>query len=187
MINRTFIVKTPIEPATYVDICVQATMGTRTAPVANPALFPPGSSITPPPVGWAAACGDGAYYEVRGRPLRCEHLAGVGVAGGFTQRANLGFILSLVPYGNPTILANWAVADGVQLSASLLATVGGDNGGAGAIATTVLADPVYGVAQPVIRVFSPVFGGEGAANKLYVVSFSVAERKDDDYSNLGGP
>jgi hypothetical protein len=186
MINRTYVVKAPYAARdSFVDICVQATMGTRLVPVADPTLFPPGASITPPPTGWAAACGDAAYYEIRGRTLRFDHLAGEGAVGGFTERTHLGFILSVTPYGDPIATANWAISDGAQLSASLLAAVGGDT--AGAIAAANLADPVYGVAQPVIRIYKPVFAGEGTRAKLYIVNFSVMERKDEDYANIGSP
>jgi hypothetical protein len=200
MINRTYVVKTPSSSRdAFIDICVRATMGTRLAPVAHPGLFPPGASITPPPADWAVACGDGAYYEIRGRTLCFEHLSGEGAVGGFTQRTNLGFILSVTPYGAPNLGAGIAtltttlganvisaIAHGTVLSASLLAAVGGDT--AGAIPNTVLADPVYGVAQPVIRIFKPAeINTEGQVSQLYIVNLSIAERKDEDYDNTGSP
>jgi len=190
MINRTYVVKTPsASRAGYVDICVQAAMGTRTAPVADPSFLPPGSPITAPLPGWATDCGDGAYYEIRGRTLRLEHLAVDGVSGGFTPRANLGFILTLTPYSSP-ILQDFgpisAVADGIQLSASLFGVVGGDAGGA--IPTVVFNDPVYGSSQPVVRVYAPVeLNAEGPLSKIYIVNFSIMERNDEDYSSIGGP
>jgi hypothetical protein len=178
MINRTYIVKTPSTRATFVDICVRATMGTRLAPVADPATY---VHATPAPSGWAAACGDAAYYEIRGRTLRLEHLFAEGAVGGFTPRVALGFNLSVVPYGVTAGVTS--AVSGVQLSQSLLAAVGGDVDTA--IAAANLADPAYG---PVIRLSIPLVGyGNPQVAALYVVSFSVAERKDDDYDNLGSP
>jgi len=178
MINRTYFVSLPTTQRTipaFVDLCVRATMGTRLQPVANPVTYGAGN-VTAPPTGWAAVCGDAAYYELRGRPLPFEHLFAAGAAGGFTQRLNLGFGLSVNLYGN------WQLpTPTVQLSQSLLAAVGGDTGGA--MPATNLADPVYGVAQPVIRVFSPTNALQGL---LTVINFSIAERKDEDFDQVGG-
>jgi hypothetical protein len=176
MINRTYIVKTPSARALFTDICLRSPMGTRLAPVADTATYP---GSTPPPAGWVAACDDGAYYEVRGRPLRFEHLFAEGAVGGFTSRFNLGFHLSIVPYGVSAGVAS--AITGVLPSQSLLAAVGGDVDGA--IAASNLADPAYG---PVIRVYNPTFS-QGQVSALYVVSLSIAERKDDDFSNIGSP
>jgi hypothetical protein len=179
MINRTYIVKTPTDQP-FVDICVRSPTGSRAAPVANPLLY---LGVTPPPTGWAAVCGDSAYYEIRSRTLRIEHLAVEGVAGGYTQRTNLGFILSVTPYGVQLVQGLMAVMNGAQLSSSLLAGVGGDAGGA--IANTVLADPAYG---PVIRIFNPYEDVERSSfASIYVVNFSIMERKDEDLCNIGGP
>jgi hypothetical protein len=52
------------------------------------------------------------------------------------------------------------------------------------IANIVLADPAYG---PVIRVFSPAEWGVEHVNNLFIVHFSIAERKDEDFSNIGSP
>jgi len=173
-----------VSPA-FIDICVQATMGTRPLPIANPATYG-AANVTAPPAGWTAVCGDAAYYETRGRTLPFEHLFAAGAAGGFTQKTNLGFKLILTPYGV------WMPAAAVSppsalLSQSLLAALGGDVGGA--ITATNLADPVYGVAQPVIRVYAPYIGeGLGYLTDVrMLVHFEVAERKDEDYSPVGGP
>lgn len=178
MINRTYVVSLPTTQRTippFVDICVRATMGTRTLPVANPVTYG-AANVTPPPLNWTVACGDAAYYELRGRVLPLEHLFAAGVAGGFTQKLNLGFILSVTLYGN------WQLpTPTVQFSQSLLAAVGGDTGGA--VPATNLADPVYGVAQPVIRVYSPTNALQGLVT---IINFSVAERKDEDFSQVGG-
>jgi hypothetical protein len=185
MINRTYFVNVPAGQRTqpdYIDICVQATMGTRLLPVANPVTFG-AANVTAPPNGWAAACGDAAYYEVRGRPLRLEHLFGEGVAAGYTQRTNLGFHLTVTPYGDHRGVA--VGPGGAILSQSLLAHAGGDVGTA--IPATDLADPVYGVAQPVIRIYVPKSEGAAVDTGLFVVSLDVMERKDDDISNIGGP
>lgn len=185
MINRTYVMSVPGAQRTqpnFVDICVQATMGTRLLPVADPVTFGAANVTTPPP-GWVVACGAAAYYEVRGRTLRLEHLFGEGIAAGFTQRANLGFKLTVTPYGSH--LTATGPVGGAILSQSLLAHAGGDGGTA--IQTTDLADPVYGIAQPVIRVYVPKTQGTATDTGLFLVSLDIAERKDDDYDNIGSP
>ena len=186
MIKRTYIVSLPTAQRTapnYVDICVRATMGTRVRPVANPVTYG-AANVTAPPAGWVAACGDAAYYELRGRVIPFERLFAAGAAGGFTPRVNLGFDLVVTPYSEWATVIDYSPPT-AQLSQSLLAAVGGDTGGA--VPATNLADPVYGVAQPVIRIFAPR-NGEGAplTNHLILVCFNIAERKDEDFSPVGG-
>jgi hypothetical protein len=185
MINRTYIVNVPVAQRAqpdYVDICVRATMGTRLLPVADPATFG-AANVTAPPSGWVAACNVAAYYEVRGRTLRLEHLFGEGAAAGFTQRTNLGFQLTVTPYGDHR--AATSPPGGAILSQSLLAHAGGDAGTA--IPATDLVDPVYGVAQPVIRLYVPKAMAAATDVGLFVVSLDIFERKDDDFDNVGGP
>lgn len=187
MIYRTYVVSLPTAQRTapnYVDICVRATMGTRVLPVANPITYG-APNVTAPPAGWVAACGDAAYYEIRGRVVPCERLFAAGAAGGFTERTRLGFKLIVTPYGDWHSLTGYS-PPAAQLSQSLWAAVGGDTGGA--VPATNLADPVYGIAQPVIRVFAPRNGEGGPATALLMlVHFDIAERKDEDYSPVGGP
>jgi hypothetical protein len=185
MISRTYFAKLASGQRIggYLDICVQHTMGTRLAPVADPATF---LGVTAPPAGWVAANGNSAYYEVRGRTLRIEHLFGEGAAAGFVQRANLGFRLSVVPYGNwqAQVALNFALG-GIALSQSLLAAVGGDT--SPAIAANNLADPVYGTAQPVIRIYAPMSDQAYVETGLLLINLDIAERKDEDFSNIGSP
>lgn len=185
MIHRTYFVSFPVSQRTqapFVDVCVQATMGTRLMPVADPATYGAGN-VTPPPAGWVAVCGGSAYYELRGRTSRFERLFAAGAVGGFTQRCNLGFTLSITPFGDWSPWAGYTWPS-CRLSQSLLAMVGGDVGGA--IAANSLADPVYGVAQPVIRLYTPAAQAGYLAGTV-VVNFSIAERKDEDFSPAGGP
>jgi hypothetical protein len=191
MINRTYVVKLPSNQrqANYVDICVQATMGTRLAPVADPTTYP---GATPPPgagpgTNWIAACGNAAYYEVRGRTLRLDHLRGEGAAAGFVQRTNLGFHLSVAPYGDWSNMWFFALLAGAQLSQSLLEYVGGDTCGAGAIPATNLADPGYDTPQPVIRIYSLNEFSSLENGGLVLVNFDVMERKDEDFCHIGSP
>lgn len=180
MINRTYVVKTPStgrSSSGYVDICVQSNVGSRSLPVADPINYGAGN-VTAPPSGWVAVCGDAAYYEIRGRELRLEHLAAAGVAGGFTPRTNLGFRLAITPYGTTAVQTITASA---TLSTSLLTQVGGDTGNV--IASITLADPSYG---PVIRIYAPQNGG-GLLTRTLLVHFDIMERKDDDYCNVGSP
>ena len=179
MIYRTYVVKTP-DTDPFIDICVAATMGTQAKPVASPGLYPPGT-VTPPPAGWVSPPGagnsSGAYYELRGRSLRLEARAG---QTGFTPRANLGFQLVVTPYGAQTLPFTMALTNGVQLSASLLAALGGDSGAV--IPLAAFPDPSYG---PVIRLFTPTSENSRLGNPLCLVHFSVAENKDEDFQTLG--
>lgn len=187
MIHRTYVVNFPSTQriqAAFIDICVRATMGTRPLPIADPAVYGAGN-VTAPPAGWVAACGGTAYYELRGRTISFERLFAAGAAGGFTERAHLGFHLSLTPYGSAWDALVGYTKPHAQLSQSLLAAVGGDTGGA--IPATNLADPVYGIAQPVIRVFTPLIPQGLSGVGVMLVHFSIAERKDEDFSPAGGP
>lgn len=179
MILRTYVVKTP-DTDPYIDICVAAPMGTQAKPVANPLVYG-ANNVTSPPAGWVQAPGlgnsSGAYYEIRGRSLRLEARAG---QVGFTPRANLGFHLIVTPYGEQTVPSTTALTNGVQLSASLLAALGGDAGGVIPVAT--FADPSYG---PVIRLFTLTFVNSRLGNPLCLVHFGIAENKDEDFSTLG--
>jgi hypothetical protein len=185
MIKRTYVVSFPGTQRTspnFIDICVRATMGTRALPVANPVTYG-AANVTTPPLNWTAVCGDAAYYELRGRTLSVEHLFAAGAAGGFVERAHLGFDLIVTPYGD------WSAVQGLsppsaQLSQSLLAAVGGDVGGA--VPATNLADPTYGVSQPVIRVFTPRIGPAPILGLNVLVHLNIAERKDEDFSGVGG-
>jgi hypothetical protein len=114
-----------------------------------------------------------------------RYLVSEGVAQGYTQRANLGFKLTVTPYGDHTTSVPSA-GGGAILSQSLLEHVGGDP--APAIPATDLADPTYGVVQPVIRLYVPK-SQEGVALDpgLFLVSLDIAERKDDDYDHTGSP
>lgn len=181
MIRRTYVVSLPNSQRTtphFVDICVRSGMGTRLLPVANPITY--GANVTAPPAGWVAACGDAAYYEIRGRVLPIERLFGVGAAGGFTERTRLGFKLVVTPYSDWGAAAGYSPAS-AQLSQTLWAAVGGDIGGA--VPATNLADPVYG---PVIRVFTPQIGETLINSMLLLIHFDIAQQKDEDLT-LGSP
>lgn len=187
MIHRTYFVYLPGTQRTapnYVDICVRATMGTRALPVASVATYG-AANVTAPPTGWVIACGDAAYYEVRGRSLPFDHLFVAGAAGGFVQRLNLGFELTVTPYGDWHSVIDFAPPS-VQLSQSLLAAVGGD--ALPVIPANNLADPTYGVPQPVIRVYAPRDGeGDPVLDVLLLVCLKVSEKKDEDFTPFGAP
>jgi hypothetical protein len=186
MINRTYVVNVPGSQrvqAPYIDICVRATMGTRLLPVADPVTYG-AANVTAPPAGWVAACGGAAYYEIRGRTLRLEHLFGEGAAAGYVQRTNLNFDLTVTPYGDHRLGGAGAALGGAQLSQSLLEHVGGDVGTA--IPATDLADPVYGVAQPVIRVHVPQIENLATDTGLLLVSLNIFEMGDDDVHKVKG-
>jgi len=177
MINRTYVVKPPTGASPFVDICVASPTGSQVLPVCNPAFY--AAANTPPPAGWAAVNGDAAYYEIRSRVVRLEHLASAGAAGGFAPRCRLGYTLSIYPVAGYDVFQ----MPSVILSASLYGTLGGDaNIPVPAIPLNQLADPAYG---PVIRIYGPDRQSI-AAEAVYMVHFSIFERKDEDFSPVGG-
>lgn len=159
MISRTYVVVMPeAESATPLDILVQDDPGTQADPV--------------------VAGGDGAYYELRGRPLRVPVEAGASppsaaaVGAGFVPRLRLGFSLSVVP------LASAIVTDvpGVRLSESLISLASTDGGPL--INVPSFADPAGG---PAIR----LTGGAETAGVFFLVSLVVNEAKDEDCDAQG--
>lgn len=150
MIVRTYVVKMPNEtPTTAVDILVQNSPGTQSAPV--------------------VAGGDGAYYEVLGRPFRIPVLAAAGQAGGFVSPLRLGFSIAVTPYS--TAIAT--DLPGAQLSASLASLSSTDAGPT--ISVPAFADPAGG---PSLR----LTGDTGTAGKVFLVSMFVAQARDADKS-----
>ena len=180
MINRVYVVQ--LAPGSQqgtwldLDICVAGPVGSLTAPVRDIASFP-GLACTTPPAGWVANCGASQYFELRGRTLRLETLFG---ANGFTPRSNLGAIVSVSMYYRGAGSIPTYLVPPFQLSASLAYT------GTTPLALPVFADPAYG---PVIRLHNDgalqdVADPSGA---VYIVNFSLPQRKDEDYTAVGGP
>lgn len=163
MISRTYIGRMSNVEATSLDIAVQNFPGTQAAPIAggtNKAAVP--SAAT------------GAYYELRGRPIRFEQLALVGGAANpaFVRRARLGWRISTYIYGTTSTL----LMPSTVLSASIVNSLDSTEAGGPIIATSALPDPVYG---PTIRlVNSAALAAFGAA--IVVVHFDILEPKDED-------
>jgi len=150
MIVRTYVVKMPTSVSTTpVDILVQNSPGSQSAPI--------------------VAGGDGAYYEVLGRPFRIPVLAAAGAAGGFVSPLRLGFSIAVTPYS--TSIAT--DLPGAQLSASLASLSSTDAGPT--ISLPAFADPAGG---PSLR----LIGGAGTAGKFFMVSMFVAQARDTDKS-----
>lgn len=163
MIHREYIVKMPTTaPTTPLDIIVQGYPGSQDAPISV------AGGTTP--VGWSGS--DGAYYELRGRPLRLPVLAAAGQMGGFVPRLNLGFTLSILPVKTAIVTD----IPGVQLSQTLDSLASTDIGPT--INIPVLADPAYG---PVIR----LTGGAATAGTYWILHLLVMEAKDEDRSATG--
>lgn len=155
MISRTYVVQMPSgeSPATPLDILVQSDPGTTDAPV--------------------VAGGTGAYYELRGRPLRIPVLAAQGQSAGFVPRLNLGFSLSLIPL---SVAVGGPALPGVQLSASLASLASVD----GTIPIPAFADPG---GEPVIR----LTGSADTLGLFFLLALQVAEGKDEDRSGQASP
>jgi hypothetical protein len=179
MIHRAYVCKLAplIQAYPSLDIVVSLP-GSPLAPVGLAANYPAGTPLTTPPIGWA--CGADWYYEVRERALRIEQLAG---AAAFTARTRLGGYLAIVPLEDSQGLAAVAgTIPPVALSASLApnpitnASLGAEIG--------AFADPAYG---PVIRLRNDavLYGSQREGGVLFLVSFGIAENKDEDWANLG--
>ena len=165
-------------PGVALDIVV-GVPGSRQAPVFDPAVYVGVTPNTVPPTGWNGLTTAGWYYEVRSRALRIERLSG---ATGFTPRTNLGFHLSVMTLQEPSGVANNSnLLPALGLSASL-APPASANAALLPVAYAVsLPDPSYG---PVIRMYNTVTLHPGT-DVLYLVNFSIAENKDEDFNALG--
>jgi hypothetical protein len=143
--------------------------------------YPVGTPYTAPPAGWGAANGANWYYEVRGRALRIEKVAGV---AGFTPRTNLGYHLSIVALQDHTASGdNHNLLPYLGLSASLAPAPAISPNLVGIAAYNVaLPDPAYG---PVIRVYNSTEFAPRGDWMLYQVDLQIAENKDEDFSTLG--
>lgn len=179
MIYRQYIVLLETARASNLDIIV-GRPGSSVAPVASAIVYP-AATITAAPAGWVG--GAGMYYEVRGRSLPLEKVSG---QAGFVPRTHLGYHLSIVALQNS---AGTAVCQNLLpmlgLSASLAPAPGADNVTMfGAAYAAALADPAYG---PVIRVYNTVLLYPGTAEPaaLYLVSFGIAEAKNEDFTPFG--
>lgn len=185
MLHRTYIVQIAgvREQGSVVpcDIMVEDLVGSQLLPVASAAFYG-APNVTPAPVAWVNACGDNAYYEIRGRKLRLEHRTAAGAAAGFVPRFNLGWRLSVYPLASAHGDAANLLLPIVSLSASLINTPGDAN-----VITEPAAfpDPTYG---PCIRVNANSSAiGVSTAPRLYAVHLGVNERKDEDFCHIGGP
>ncbi len=183
MIHRQYVVKmTPsIQGFLPLDIAVRIP-GARTAPVADQAAYA-GSVVTQAPAAWVAACCTGGwYYEIRGRAVRVENLAGT---AGFTPRLRLGARVSVVALQDAN---NQALISGSVPPFTFSASLAPDPIAQPLMGTEivgVLADPTYG---PVIRLQNGVFlvgQGQGQHAAYFLVSLGIAENKDEDWANLG--
>lgn len=155
MISRTYVCLLPNSAGVNLDIAVETAPGTSAAPVGTG--------------GVAASAAAGAYYELRGRPIRFPVRAGT---PGFVARARLGWRLSIYKYG-----ASALALPGVLLSASIVNTLDSTDNPV-TMNLTNLADPGYG---PTIRLLN-VDGQEGT---FYIVHFDLMEAKDEDRSPTG--
>jgi hypothetical protein len=188
MIHRAYVVQLDQGNGQSYPPCdiIVSLPGTPAAPVTNPAVFPPGTPLTPAPSAWVAACTQAhavtaVYYEIRGRALRIEKTFG---QAGFVPRTNLGFHLSVCTLsaasGGQFNAANSLPM--LSLSASLAVGPGAAavfSGGSGY--GPALADPSYG---PVIRVWnSSILHSE--ADPIFLVNLAIAENKDEDFQALG--
>jgi len=182
MIHRTYLASfaTPEQgTGPGIDIVVSLP-GSRGKPVLDPTVYPAVPN-TPAPSGWNAL-GTGAwYYELRGRALRVPVLTG---GPGFTPRTNLGYHLAIVQLDQAGgANAGAGAIPSYRLSASLALPPVANSGlqNPGSLAFT---DPAYG---PVIRLNDT---GEFTTRTsiyppIFLVSFALAENKDEDFGNLG--
>lgn len=167
MINRQYIVLNPTDVGAtpLLDIVLEVP-GTQSAPVSSAV------GGTTPPSGWNG--GNGAYYELRGRPIRFPIKSG---QSGFSPLARLGFLLSVLPFTGPgTVIANQpAVTPSLSVTGDL------DAGPGPIINPANLADPTYGgIQRPVLR-FSC-----NSNSQIYLVNFTIFGAQDEDWE-AGAP
>ena len=156
MISRTYICLLPNQGGVDLDIALQNAPGTQAAPVGTG--------------GVAASAANGAYYELRGRPVRFEQLAlltGGGANPAFVRRARLGWRIAAYIWNSsvarsPSFLLSNSVVQ------SLVSTEGGT-----IVNPSTLADPGYG---PTLRIINHA----DLATKYLFVHFDIMEAKDDD-------
>lgn len=174
MLHRTYIVRMPLDNDAL-DIMVEGPVGfTSSGAVAAPGTQPTVAvQLANAPAGWL---GNGAFYEVRSRPLRLPQRALLpsGSANpAFVPRFALGWTLSIISL-NTAVFS----LPPTQLSASLI----GANGLAiTGLAPALLADPTYG---PVIR----LHGGSGetpVGGVIFAVHLQVATERDEDRTTGG--
>lgn len=163
MIARTYVCLLPNNGAVNLDIAVQNAPGTVAAPVGTG--------------GAAASAANGAYYELRGRPIRFEQLAltSAGAANAnFVRRANLGWMLSPYVYGGAAITE----APVILLSNSIVQSLLSTEAGGPIVNPATLADPGYG---PTLRVVNHA----SLVGRYVMVHFNIFEAKDDDRDPTG--
>lgn len=154
MINRQYVVKMPTSsPAAPLYILVQDDPGTQDDPV--------------------VAGTDGAYYELRGRPIRFETVSG---DTGFVPRMALGFHVDLTPM-SCTFPIVWPE---VQFSASLIQNLSSTDSGP-TIQVPTFADATAG--GPAIL----VQGNTGTEGNIFLLTLSIAEAKDEDRQATASP
>lgn len=124
----------------------------------------PGTQAAP-----VVAGGDGAYYEWRGRPLRVPNPSS---SASYVQRFRLGFSATLTPISTSIVTD----LPGVQFSASLAKLSSTDSGPT--ISVPTFADPAGG---PAIR----LTGDTGTGGKVFVLSLTLPEAKDEDRNPTG--
>lgn len=190
MIHRQYVVKLPIpieQLAGSCDIIVELP-GSYTNPVADGIGAYPGATVTQPSAAWIAQCGDAAYYEIRARSIPLEMIVG---DPGFTPRTRLGGYISVVGLQSPNNLARQLAGAGIQIpfvsfSESLARQMGtAANAMIWGDYINTFADPAYG---PVIRIWNSASlhtADPEMENPIYLVSFGLAEAKDEDFEASG--
>lgn len=161
MLSRTYICLLPNNGAVNLDIALENAPGAVGAPVGTG--------------GVAASAANGAYYELRARPIVFPVKALVGGVANpaFVRRANLGWMLSMHVYGGAALTEAPVYLLSNSVVQSLLSTEGGP-----IVNPATLADPGYG---PTLRIVNHA----NLAGRYVIVNFAIFEAKDDDRDPSG--
>jgi hypothetical protein len=159
-VRRTYFVRMPtVATSGVLDVMVEGPVGSPTVPV----------SAANAPVGWAG--GNGSFFELRSRPLRCPDKALLPNGQpnpAFVPRFRLGWTLAI----------HDVLAAGTPVPAPPLPRVIFTQSLVGNLLDVILgfavgADPAYG---PVIRLQNEV----AVETRVYALYLDVAESKNDD-------
>ena len=160
MIQRTYAVRMSSNDSgrgIYPDLDIMpfGPVGTKAAPVAW------GNC----PVGWDTACGDGIYFEIRGRAVPPIPLYG---AANFRPLVRMGWNLTIHGSGidDSGDIANTRMVPLYGFSNTIISGVLGAN------VMKVFVDPSYG---PVIRLVNNV----GTTERHFIVHFNIFDEREE--------
>jgi hypothetical protein len=180
-VNRTYIVDLPWDDITGPSLLTQMDIvleipGSPELPV----MASGGTDVTTPPPGWlntsGAPTGNGAYYEVRGRPVRFESVDG---DPNFVPRGRLGYRIDCCWLDSSGTGSGDSPTDGVPMITPSKSITGDGAAGIAGVMDFTFADPSYG---PVLRINGANITKQGLRLQ---VNLSLFEARDEDRNPTG--